>query len=76
MKKANSTNTNPFSCPAEDCGRKFPTQQKLDEHIANRHPELVKKKKNFDELLDHIKSLETFVEKEGNRVMKYKTLPL
>ena len=55
MKKTNSTNANPFSCPAEDCGRKFPTQQKLDEHIANRHPALVKKKKNFDELLDHIK---------------------
>ena len=75
MKKANSTNTNPFSCPAEDCGRKFPTQQKLDEHIANRHPELVKKKKNFDELLDHIKSLETFVEKEGNELREHLDIP-
>ena len=75
MKKTNSTNANPFSCPAEDCGRKFPTQQKLDEHIANRHPALVKKKKNFDELLDHIKSLETFVEKEGNELREHLEIP-
>lgn len=75
MKKTNSTITNPFSCPAEDCGRKFPTQQKLDEHIANRHPNLRKKKKNIDELLDHIKSLESYVEKEGNELREHLDIP-
>lgn len=56
-----------FSCPAEDCGRKFPTQAKLATHISYRHPELVSKEKNnnkLNDLVDRIKSLENFVEKE------------
>lgn len=56
-----------FGCPAEDCGRKFPTQAKLRTHISYRHPELITKEKNnnnLNDLVDHIKSLENFVEKE------------
>ena len=32
-----------FSCLYPDCGRKFETQSKLDEHIKRRHPEFHKK---------------------------------
>ena len=27
-----------FSCPVDNCGRKFATQEKLDNHIKLRHP--------------------------------------
>ena len=30
-----------FSCVAKDCGRKFTTQDRLNAHIKNRHPELL-----------------------------------
>ena len=32
-----------YSCIYPDCGRKFESQIKLDEHIKRRHPEFHKK---------------------------------
>ena len=59
-----------FACPGDNCGRKFATKEKLDDHIKLRHPSTLNKNINKDK--NETKGTEEKkekLEKEKNKII-------
>ena len=68
-----------FDCLAPECGRKFATKAKLDEHIRLRHPKKeIKEDKNkatITNLFSQIKNLDNFVNNEAPSLHEHIDIP-